>query len=98
MKSIRTVALLAWLAAFMTPAFAQTHAYSVYVDLDNNPATGCTITGAAGAVPGIEAVLTAEVAVDPPEVVGQHLAHCQSGTSKNPHSAAPRRHTSPAST
>ncbi len=79
MKSIRTVALLAWLAAFMTPAFAQTHAYSVYVDLDNNPATGCTITGAAGSVSGIEAVLTAEVAVDPPEVVGQHLAHCQSG-------------------
>ncbi len=79
MKPIRAAALLVWLAGFAWPAFAQTHAYSVYADLDNDPATGCTIATPAGPVAGIEAVLTAAVSVDPVVVTGQHLAHCEAG-------------------
>ncbi|MCX7557399.1 Ig-like domain-containing protein [Xanthomonadaceae bacterium JHOS43] len=79
MKLFRAAALLMWLAGLAWPAFAQTHAYSVYADLDNNPATGCTITTAAGTVPGIEAVLTADVSVDPVAVTGQRLARCEAG-------------------
>lgn len=84
MKPIRAAALLVWLAGVAWPAFAQTHAYSVYVDLDNDPATGCTIVTAAGSVPGIEAVLTADVSIDPAMVTGQHLARCQSGVLGSP--------------
>lgn len=78
MNAIRML-LLAWLIGAAAPLAAQTHAYSAYVDLDNSPGTGCTITTAAGPVPGIEAVLTAEVSVDPPQVVAQTLTRCQSG-------------------
>ena len=84
MKPIRAAALLVWLAGFAWPAFAQTHAYSVYADTDNDPATGCTIVTAAGSVSGIEAVLTADVSVDPVAVGGQRLARCQAGVLQAP--------------
>ena len=79
MKAVRVAALLL-LAGWVFPAIAQTHVYSVYVDRDNDPATGCSIVTAAGTVAGIEAVLSADVSVDPPQVTGQNMAQCQSGT------------------
>lgn len=79
MGLFRAAASLMLFAACCAPGIAQTHVYSVHVDQDNNPATGCTITTAAGTVSGIEAVLSAHVAVDPPGVTGQELARCQAG-------------------
>ncbi|MFA7486950.1 MAG: cadherin domain-containing protein [Lysobacteraceae bacterium] len=71
-------ALILW-AAWCASGGAQTYTYSVHVDQDNNPATGCTITTPAGTISGIEAVLSAHVAVEAPRVSGQDLARCQAG-------------------
>lgn len=76
-------ALILW-AAGCASGSAQTHTYSVHVDQDNNPATGCTITTPAGTISGIEAVLSAHVAVEPPRVTGQELARCQAGVMQAP--------------
>ncbi len=77
----RSTALLALLlAAFAlaspTPGWAQTYEYTVYLDTDNDTATGCTVATAAGSVMGVEASLTAEVTIASPAVTGQRLETC----------------------
>lgn len=79
MKATWAAAWLVCLAGFVCPTFAQTHTYSVYIDLDNNSSTGCTITTPAGSVSGIETILTADVSVDPVAVTGQQMTRCNAG-------------------
>jgi len=49
----RLIALLALLCAGVSPAAAQSFTYSVYIDSDNNTATGCTVTLASGSIVGV---------------------------------------------
>lgn len=77
----RLVALLVFACGFVAPAFAQSYSYSVYVDRDNNSATGCTVTLPNGTVAGAEAVLTATVAAgSPPTVTSVTRSTCSAGS------------------
>ena len=71
--------LAAFALASPAPGQAQTYEYTVYLDTDNEVSTGCTVVTAAGNVAGVEASLTADVAIANPAVIGQRLALCDSG-------------------
>lgn len=60
-------------------AWAQTITTELYLDLDANPATGCSVTTVAGTVTGVEARLRASVGGDPPTVEGVTRAECVGG-------------------
>ena len=78
MRSIRhwLRGLLAASSLFAGVAAAQSYDHSVYLDLDNNAATGCNVTTAAGPVNGAEVRLTATVTGTPPMVTGSTRAQC----------------------
>ncbi|MBS0590235.1 MAG: IPT/TIG domain-containing protein, partial [Proteobacteria bacterium] len=80
------LAITRWVVAFAmllgtTSAFAQTYTYSVYVDTDNNAATGCAVTLPNGSFTGVESVLTATVnAGSPPTVASVTRSTCSAGS------------------
>jgi len=57
----RELVLLLLACVFAAPAIAATPAVGLAFDADDNPATGCTIATADGALPGIELVVTARL-------------------------------------
>jgi YD repeat-containing protein len=59
----RLLLLLGWLLA-AAPAFAGTHTVTLYADLGNEPATGCTVTTSAGSFAGAELALDTTVVTD----------------------------------
>lgn len=79
MRVIRATALLVLLGGMAWATSARAHTYSVYVDRDNDSATGCTLATASGAVIGVDVVLGADVSVEPVQVAGQWLARCEDG-------------------
>jgi hypothetical protein len=81
MRSIRLWlrGLLAASSLFAGVAAAQSYDHSAYLDLDNNPATGCSVVTAAGTVSGAEARISATVAGTPPMVIGVARADCTGG-------------------
>jgi VCBS repeat-containing protein len=82
MGSIRTwlqAALLAASSLLAGTAAAQTYDHSVYLDLDNNAATGCNVATAAGPVNGAELRITATVTGTPPMVTATTRASCAGG-------------------
>ena len=75
----RFVALFALLGA--TSVSAQTYTYSIYVDADNNTATGCSVSLPGGNVTGAESVLTATInAGSPPQVAQMTRSSCAGGS------------------
>src|SRR6266850_5900234 len=66
-------------AAVAMPAFAAE--LRVLADLDNNSATGCTVTTPAGALTGVEQrfITTVDTTVDPPRVTGVTREDCTGG-------------------
>jgi len=75
----RLIALFALLGA--TSAFAQSYTYSVYLDTDNNSATGCSVILPGGTVTGAESVITATInAGSPPQVAQVTHASCSGGS------------------
>ena len=82
-------ALLALAAVFVgSAALAQSFDHRVYLDLDNNPATGCSVTTAAGAVNGAELRLTATVTGLPPTVTSATRETCSAGSFGSPQAQA----------
>ena len=81
MRSIRhwLRGLLAASSLFAGIAAAQSYDHSAYLDLDNDPATGCSVVTAAGTVSGAEARVTATVTGTPPMVTGVTRASCAGG-------------------
>jgi hypothetical protein len=78
MSSIRSwlQAILAASSLFAGIASAQSYNHSVYLDLDNNAGTGCSVATAAGAVNGAEARVSATVTGQPPMVTASSVAMC----------------------
>jgi hypothetical protein len=72
--------LVALLLLAPSVVFAQSTRYSVLIDSDNDPATGCSVATPSGSVGGFEARLDALVAIDPPAVQGQQLSLCSGGS------------------
>ncbi len=72
MNQIRAaIAALAFILAGATPSVAAqgvSFEHRVYLDLDSNAATGCSVTTPAGTVTGAEVRLTASVGGQPPQV------------------------------
>ena len=62
-------------------AFAQSYTYSVYIDADNNPSTGCSVSLPGGTLTGAETVLTATInAGSPPQVASVTSSTCSGGS------------------
>ncbi|MET4576760.1 Ig-like domain-containing protein [Ottowia thiooxydans] len=80
--SLRSLLLLPLMACI--PALAQTYSHSVYLDLDNNAASGCSVTTAAGVVAGMEARVTAVVAGSPPLVTSVIRETCDGAAFGDP--------------
>ena len=78
-RRLFALSVLALLSA--APAFAQSYTYSVYIDGDNNPSTGCNVTLPGGTVSGAETVVTATInAGSPPQVASVTSATCSGGS------------------
>lgn len=90
MASIRRALLLGFVlvAAWGSTALAQSYQHRLYLDLDNNAATGCSVTTAAGAVSGIEVRLTATVQGQPPMVTSSTRETCSGGVFGAPQAQA----------
>lgn len=78
----RCILLLLLLACM--PVFAQTYSHHVYLDLDKNAASGCSVTTAAGVVAGMEARVTAVVAGSPPVVTSVIRETCNGAAFGDP--------------
>lgn len=74
----RIVAVL--LSLFAAQAIAQSTVHDVYLDLDADPGTGCSVATAAGPVAGVELRLRATVGGDPAQVQAVSRAECAGGT------------------
>jgi hypothetical protein len=75
----RALVLFAGLICIAT-AHAQSYTYSVYIDTDNNSATGCTVNSPGGALPGIESILAISVtAGTSPTVNSVTRSRCSGG-------------------
>jgi hypothetical protein len=80
----RLTALFA-LAVFSISAYAQTYTYSIYVDSDNNSATGCTASFPGGNITGADSVLTATVSASAtPQVGSVTRSTCSAGSFGSP--------------
>src|SRR5581483_8701039 len=68
-KAMRCIGVLAVVLALAGGrAWAADHAFSVLIDADANPATGCTVPTSKGAFTGVEQVLTTTVTTSPSDV------------------------------
>lgn len=74
----RIVAVL--LSLFAAQAVAQSTVHDVYLDLDADTGTGCSVATAAGTVSGVEFRLRATAAGDPAQVQAVSRAECVGGT------------------
>src|SRR5580700_6787391 len=66
---VARVAALIALALVAGVAHAGDHRFSVLLDTDNNPATGCTVATSKGPVPGVEQVWTTVVTTTASNIV-----------------------------
>ncbi len=60
----------------VTPAAAQTAQFRTFLDLDNDPATGCTVTTADGSFTGVEERLTTTVDLGTEEITAVQSEVC----------------------
>jgi hypothetical protein len=72
--------LLAGLLVLGASSTAQAYTYSVLIDSDNDPATGCSVATPAGPAVGIDARVDAVAAFEPPNVQNQTLRLCEAGS------------------
>ena len=79
--SFAWIGLLLAAVVFLSPlpGHAQAYEYAVYVDTDDDAATGCTVSTPSGDVIGVEVRLAADVEIAAPAVTGQRLAKCVDG-------------------
>ncbi len=82
----RRILLSALLVLGGVPMAAQAYTYSVLIDSDNNPATGCSVLTPDGTASGVDARLDAEISFEPLVVLTQELRLCASGTFGAPQS------------
>ena len=78
-----TVPLLLSLLAFSAPCLGQYLTYSVYIDSDDNSATGCTValTQSGGTLTGVESVLAVSItSTSPPTIAGITRSTCTNGS------------------
>ncbi|SDE06807.1 Ig-like domain-containing protein [Aquimonas voraii] len=82
----RRVLLSSLLALAGAPLAAHAYSYSVLIDSDNDPATGCSVSTPDGSVTGIDARLDASVSFDPLQVQSQSVSRCSGGSFGAPES------------
>jgi methionine-rich copper-binding protein CopC len=79
---VATLGALAALAATPVSAVPATSQFVALLDLDNNPATGCTVATADGPFKGVEVMLvtTVDITQSPPQVISVMRQTCTAGS------------------